>query len=67
MIRAPCERHQSRATVARRKPQVFARAASGTVVSGNLYVDDAVDHLPISGSESADELAAFPYEYTVGA
>ena len=41
-------------------------AASGIVVSGNLYADDAVDHLPISGSESADELAAFPYEYTVG-
>jgi Subtilase family len=41
-------------------------AAAGTVVSGNLYVDDYVGSVPPSGQASGDELAAIPYEYTVG-
>jgi hypothetical protein len=38
----------------------------GTVVSGNLYVDDYVDNLPPYGQITGDELAAIPYSYTVG-
>jgi hypothetical protein len=39
---------------------------SGTVVSGNLYVDDVVASVPPYGQETGDELAAIPYSYTVG-
>ena len=39
--------------------------ASGTVVSGNLYVDDFVGDVPPYGQESGDELAAIPYAYTI--
>jgi hypothetical protein len=38
----------------------------GTVVSGNLYVDDFTDNLPPYGQTTGDELAAIPYSYTVG-
>ena len=41
-------------------------AAAGTVVSGDLYVDDFVSGVPPYGQLSGDELVAFPYEYTVG-
>jgi hypothetical protein len=44
-------------------------AAKGTVVSGFLYVDDFVSNVPppaYGQPVSGDELAAFPYEYTVG-
>jgi hypothetical protein len=43
-------------------------AAVGTVVQGTLYVDDFVSSVPPAAydQESGDELAAFPYEYTVG-
>jgi len=40
-------------------------AASGTVVSGNLYVDDALSAIPPYGQISSDELTAIPYKYTV--
>ncbi len=38
---------------------------SGTVVSGNLYVDDFLGNIPPYGQESGDELAAIPYTYTI--
>jgi hypothetical protein len=38
---------------------------SGTVVSGNLYVDDLVGDLPPYGSLTGDQLAAIPYTYTI--
>ncbi len=41
-------------------------AASGTVVSGNLYVDVFASAVPYLDNSSGDELAALPYEYTVG-
>jgi hypothetical protein len=41
-------------------------AASGTVVSGDLYVDDLETGVPPYGQQTGDELAAIPYEYTVG-
>jgi Subtilase family len=41
---------------------------AGTVVSGNLYVDDFDSAVPppAYSQASGDELAALPYEYTVG-
>jgi hypothetical protein len=39
--------------------------AAGTVVSGNLYVDDFVDNVPPYGQIAGDELAALPYAYTI--
>jgi len=41
-------------------------ANSGSVVSGYLYVDDVAGPLAPYGQISGDELAAIPYEYTVG-
>jgi Subtilase family/Peptidase inhibitor I9 len=43
-------------------------AARGTVVSGNLYVDDFDTDVPPAASHQAsgDELAALPYTYAVG-
>ena len=41
-------------------------AAAGTVVSGDLFVDDAESGVPPYGQLTGDELAAIPYEYTVG-
>ena len=41
-------------------------AAAGTVVSGNLYIDDFLSGVPPYGQQGGDELAALPYEYTVG-
>ncbi len=38
---------------------------SGTVVSGNLYVDDFVAVVPPYGDTTGDELAAIPYSYTI--
>jgi len=40
--------------------------AAGTVVRGNLYVDDLVTDVPPYGQQSGDELAALPYAYTIG-
>jgi hypothetical protein len=45
---------------------ITPNAPSGTVVSGNLYVDDYVSGVPPYGQVTGDELAAIPYEYTVG-
>jgi hypothetical protein len=39
---------------------------AGTVVQGTLYLDDAFDNIAPYGFLSGNELAAFPYEYTVG-
>ena len=39
--------------------------ASGTVVSGTLYVDDTVVALPPYGESTGNELAAIPYRYTI--
>jgi Subtilase family len=38
---------------------------AGTVVSGDLYVDDFVGDIPPYGQEAGDELAAIPYTYTI--
>ena len=40
--------------------------AAGTVVQGELYVDDFVAPVPPYGQQTGDELAGFPYEYTIG-
>jgi Subtilase family len=39
--------------------------ASGTVVTGTLYVDDFVSGVPPYGQLAGDELAALPYTYTI--
>jgi hypothetical protein len=39
---------------------------TGSVVRGTLYVDDVTDAVPPYGQLSASELAAIPYEYTIG-
>jgi len=39
--------------------------ASGTVVSGTLYVDDFLTNVPPYGQQGADELVGLPYSYTV--
>jgi hypothetical protein len=41
-------------------------ASAGTVVSGNLYIDDFMTNVPPYGQQATDELSALPYEYTVG-
>jgi len=38
---------------------------SGTVVSGTIYVDTLVAGLPPYGQVAGDEVAAFPYSYTI--
>jgi hypothetical protein len=45
---------------------ITPNAASGTVVSGNLYVDTFDGGIPPYGAESGDQMAALSYEYTVG-
>ena len=45
---------------------ITPNASSGTVVSGDLYVDDYVSSVSPYNQLSGDELAALPYEYTVG-
>ena len=39
--------------------------ASGTVVSGHLYADVFDGNVPPFAQEGGDELAAFPYTYTI--
>jgi hypothetical protein len=39
--------------------------APGTVVSGNLYIDDFIGGVPPYGETAGDELAALPYAYTI--
>jgi hypothetical protein len=39
--------------------------ASGTQITGTLYVDDFVSGVPPYGQLGGDELAAFPYSYTI--
>jgi Peptidase inhibitor I9 len=43
-------------------------AVAGTLISGTLYVDDVESAIPPAayGQVSGDELAALPYEYTIG-
>jgi hypothetical protein len=38
----------------------------GTVITGDLYVDDFVNGVSPYGQLTGDELAAIPYEYTIG-
>ena len=45
---------------------ITPNAAAGTVVSGDLYVDDFASGVPPYGQLTGDELVALPYEYTVG-
>jgi hypothetical protein len=40
--------------------------SAGSVVSGHLYVDDALSAVPPYGQLAGDELSAIPYEYTIG-
>jgi len=39
--------------------------ASGTVVSGTLYIDSLVNGLPPYSQLTGDEVASFPYSYTI--
>ena len=39
--------------------------ASGTVVSGTLYVDTILNDIPPYGDLAGDELAGIPYTYTI--
>ncbi len=39
--------------------------ASGTKVSGTLYVDDLMDNIPPYGQFAGNELAGLPYSYTI--
>jgi hypothetical protein len=39
--------------------------AAGTVVRGDLYIDDLTDDVPPYAQFSGDELAALPYTYTI--
>lgn len=41
-------------------------ALAGSVVRGTLYVDDLLAAIPPYGQFTGDEIAAIPYEYTVG-
>ncbi len=45
---------------------IVPNASAGTVVSGDLYVDTFDDSVPPYGQSSGDQMAALPYEYTVG-
>ncbi len=45
---------------------ITPNAPAGTVVSGDLYADTFVGPILPSGQETGDEMAALPYEYTVG-
>jgi Subtilase family len=47
------------------KVTITPSGASGTVVSGTLYVDDFVGSLPPYGTTTGNELAAIPYSYTI--
>ncbi len=38
---------------------------SGSVVSGNLYVDDFMGALPVTGQLTGNEITAIPYSYTI--
>ena len=39
--------------------------SAGTVVTGDLYIDDYLSGIPPYGQISGDELAAIPYTYTI--
>jgi hypothetical protein len=41
-------------------------APAGTVISGQLYIDDYEPSVPPFAQTTGDELAALPYSYTVG-
>jgi hypothetical protein len=45
---------------------ITPNASASTVVSGNLYVDTFLGGIPPYDAESGDQMAAIPYEYTVG-
>ena len=39
--------------------------ASGTVVTGTLYVDDFLTNVPPYGQQGADEMTGIPYAYSI--
>ena len=39
---------------------------AGTVVQGNLYIDDFASGVPPYGQQTGNEVSSIPYEYTVG-
>jgi hypothetical protein len=45
--------------------QITPTGPSGSVVSGNLYIDDYFGLLPVYGEFSGNEVTAIPYQYTV--
>jgi hypothetical protein len=47
------------------KVTITPAGAAGTVVRGNLYVDDFISNVPPYGQIAGDELAALPYAYTI--
>ena len=47
------------------KVTIRPRGAPGTVVRGDLYVDDFVSSIPPYDQTAADEVVAIPYAYTI--
>ena len=47
------------------KVTITPSGAPGTLVSGTLYVDHWVQNLPPYGQTTGDEVAGFPYTYTI--
>jgi hypothetical protein len=45
--------------------RIKPRGASGTIVRGDLFIDDYVPSLPPYGQTTGDELAAIPYTYKI--
>ena len=45
---------------------ITPNGSAGSLVSGHLYVDDAVSAVPPYSQLAGDELSAIPYEYTGG-
>jgi hypothetical protein len=39
--------------------------STGSIVSGNLYIDDFMTNVPPYGQQGSDEVAAIPYEYRI--
>ncbi len=47
--------------------RIVPQAAPGTVVTGELYVDDYISNIPPGQPVTGSEVAGLPYSYTVGA
>jgi hypothetical protein len=48
------------------KVTITPTGASGTTVTGHLYIDDFAASIAPYGQQAGSELAALPYEYTIG-